>query len=200
MITIRQANVNDIGDIVETHIECFPDSYSSSIGKNLLSKYYLNYLINYPDLFLIALDNEKVVGFVMGYLCGTKNLANNFVKTHLFSLLVRSIARLLVFDKRVWRKIIRKKNDVLFVDEQFSLIDDSLKGDLLSICLLDKYRGNDVASSLEKMFCERVKVLGRCYCTLSMQATNERAKRFYEKCGYSIYKKTSEGIYYFKEL
>lgn len=59
--------------VTELHKECFPDYFLTSLGENLLEKYYLEYLIE-NDLFVLAYDTdtEQLAGFCVGYYQGSE--------------------------------------------------------------------------------------------------------------------------------
>ncbi|MEM1645058.1 MAG: ribosomal protein S18-alanine N-acetyltransferase [Ignisphaera sp.] len=59
-MNIRQANVENINEIYELEVMCFKDPYP----KNLL----FMLLTLYPELFLVAEINNKIVGYVSGIL------------------------------------------------------------------------------------------------------------------------------------
>ena len=72
--TIRAARESDMEVVCEVHAKCFPESFSTRLGKNLLTKYYLEFYREAPHLFLVCENDEgKMCGFVMGYVLGKTN-------------------------------------------------------------------------------------------------------------------------------
>ena len=130
MIEIEKANERMMLEIAKVHIKCFPNSFSSSLKANLISKYYLTFLNSYPDLFLVARDQERIVGFVMGYPVDKGNQANAFLKNNFFRFVCRLLIQLIKIDKRAWKKVLtfRKKQHV----ESVSSFD------------AEKYRGGEI--------------------------------------------------------
>lgn len=61
MVNIRQATLDDLEQIAKVHFQCFPDSFSTYLGKGrhgyLLQKFYQEYLDDAPELFLVAEDD-----------------------------------------------------------------------------------------------------------------------------------------------
>lgn len=93
---IRQATIQDLSAIAKVHSICFPDSYSSQLavyqnvigGGNLLISFYLEYLNDNPELFLVADDEEKgIVGFCMGYYMDKDDQMQNFMRRNRISVL-----------------------------------------------------------------------------------------------------------------
>ena len=64
---IRQATTQDLPAIVHVHRVCFANSYSSQLsyyqsvigGGDLLISFYLEYMKDNPELFVVADDEEK---------------------------------------------------------------------------------------------------------------------------------------------
>ena len=199
-VSICKAQQSDIAKVVDVHLACFKDSFSSSLGKKILSSYYESYLKHSSDLFLVAKFDEKIVGFVVGYCCENKQAFAEFKKKNLIRIILRVICRLLIFDKRVYRKIFRKPGETTVLLPSFCTIERNKMGDLLSICVLPEYRKNNIASNLENEFNKSLLTLNRKYCVLSCLVSNDGGNRFYEKLCYSVYRKNKLNNYYVREL
>lgn len=85
---IRQATTQDLPAIVHVHRVCFANSYSSQLsyyqsvigGGDLLISFYLEYMKDNPELFVVADDEEKgIVGFCMGYYMDKDDQMQNFL-------------------------------------------------------------------------------------------------------------------------
>lgn len=197
---IYKAQPEDIAKVVDIHLTCFKDSFSSSLGRRLLSDYYKSYLKHSPDLFLIAKYNDEIAGFVVGYRCENKEAFLEFKKRNRFKIILRVLLRLVVFDKRVFKKIFTKTGNETIILPALNLIEKKEKGDLLSICVLPEYRKNKIATDLEKEFNNILLSDNRKYCILSSLDSNNIANRFYGKLGYILYKKNNQNNYYIKEI
>lgn len=193
-VVIRRAHTDDFKDIVQTHIQCFPNSFSTSLGRysDLLEKYYLEFYSISPELFLVAVDEQnEISGFCMGYYYEDKGVAaTNFKKNNRMSILLCTIKLLLCFDKATWKKIsslVKKKGE----SEEYNVIQnmtDEEMGDLLSICVKERLRGTGTADKLIHSFEKVLSENGRKYCRLSVKKDNARGIHFYEKNGYIPYK------------
>ena len=199
MIIYREAKESDLDLIAKIHQKCFPNSFSSSIGYNLLKKMYHLYLENNPTLFIVA-ESETIIGFVNGYRCDEPNITKEFIKKHRISLIFVIIFRLLTFDKRVYKKIFSKKNKIVNTNDEFKKIPKNNRVDLLSICVLKEFRGSGVAVKLEESFIDNVKKLNRHFVFLCAETSNERGNSFYKKIGYSSAATLDHSIVYAKKI
>lgn len=81
MVNIRQATSEDLKQVADVHFRCFPDSFSTQLGKgqqgSLQQKFYQEYLKDVPELFFVAEDEtlpppRKNCWFLHGILLGEK--------------------------------------------------------------------------------------------------------------------------------
>ena len=185
-VKICKAKALDIEKVVSIHLSCFRNSFSSALGKKILSNYYRSYLDNSPDLFLVARCDDSVVGFVTGYCCDDKEAFNSFKKRNRIRIYLRVFLHFCLFDKRVFKKIFCKPGKETVLLPQLDEVRKNKKGDLLSICVLPEYRKNNIATDLEKEFTKELLTKNRDYCILSCLANNFIANNFYEKLGYIL--------------
>lgn len=187
---IRQATENDLDQIAIVHKACFPDSFSTKLGR--LQNFYEEYMITSPELFLVAVDNqEKIVGFCMGYYMEGSNLMKNFLKKNLLPLSLRMVGLLITGNKAAWKKIgskFSKQGQFEITDKQFSVFTQEKIGDLLSICVLPECRGNGMANELIEEYVRVLEIHGRKLCLLTVAIDNGRGVHFYKKHGFIPYK------------
>lgn len=149
-----------------------------------------------PELFLVAVDEkDNVVGYSMGYYCELNNYQNKFLKHNFLRIVVRMIFLLLSCNATAWKKALSffsKKAEVEIRDEPYVQISNTLKGDLLSICLIPEKRGTGLSIELIEAFEATLKVSGRKYVQLTVEPDNQRAVRFYNKMEYKLYKIVSD--------
>ena len=201
---IRLAKKEDLMQVAQVHIECFPNSFSSCLGVKLLSKFYFEYLCQNPTLFLV-LDDTGIQGFCVGYLCDDINLTKRFIKKNFFHFLIRCFFLGISLNRVFWRKIKtflskkKQKNEIVLA-KQFDVYCEVDKGDLLSICLKQSYRGKGFATKLMISFLNTLSSIPRQCCVLSVDSTNDRGIRFYEKNGFVLYKQRTDCLIYAKNL
>ncbi len=201
--TIRAAQEQDLGTVCDVHAECFPDSFSTRLGKKLLTKYYLEFYKEAPHLFLVCENDEgKMVGFVMGYVLGKTNAISNFMKNNRLAMGMKVLGLLLRFDKLAWGKVkktlSRKKAPA--EEQTASPIDKTGEGDLLSICVTKEMRGTGAAVEMVNRYNEVLLEHGHKVCYLTCETSNPRGLAFYKKLGYDIAEQTKDKICFRKDL
>ena len=140
-MTIRQATYDDLGEIAKVHAQCFPRHLSTRIGASndchLLSRFYKEFIDDSPELFVVATDdNNKIVGFCMGYYFTNANQQSNYIRHNRTRILTRITWLLLKGDRLAWKKLLLrfKKPHYVVLNHSIDAVPISEKGDLLSIC------------------------------------------------------------------
>lgn len=212
---IRRATIDDLPTVAIVHAACFPDSYSTQLSKwhafnqnNLLVLFYREFIIDNPELFIVAEDEKKgIVGFCMGYYLDKDDQSNNFMRKYRWRILSKTFLLLLVGNQQTWRKIMSRLkhkpvvSDWTIVNDKFESIKNSERGDLLSVCVLPDYRGKGYAQGMMDLYLANMKATGRKLCLLSVKKDNDRAKRYYERNNFELYRtRGEEGLTYIKLL
>lgn len=203
-ILIRSAVESDLFSIADTHRKCFKGFLISSLGVKLVQRYYKVFLHEAPELFFVAEDTQgSLVGFVMGYFPNSTAL-KKFEKENFLALAFRIGLLCIFFNKNAWESGInrlRSWSNTLSGQKKTSKTEPENKyADLLSICVIDKYRGSGVSMQLVTQF--ELVLKGRnynCY-TLSTGTENIRAKHFYLKSGMKIISETQDEIKFIKNI
>ena len=176
MITYRIAKQDDVPSIVQVHLECFPDSMWAFLGGNLISNFYREYITE-QNLFIVAINGENIIGFCMGYERPTQ-ARSRFMKKNRWNLIKRVSVGLLSFNHLVYQKVFDAMRTKIKVTRQ-----PTAKGDLLSICVLQDYRGQGIAQELTHQFESLLSKRGISEYTLSVHSNNHRAISFYKRIG-----------------
>ena len=194
-MTVRNAAPEDLDGIAKVHAACFPDSFSTHLGRahgfRLLKKFYSLYLKSVPELFLVAENGDgKMIGLCMGYYCEDNTYMKRYLKENFFAVSFRMFLLLLCGDRTAWRKIrsVFEKNETKLITEEFEYITDDRRGDLLSVCVVVEERGKGTAQALMDEYLRILKANGRELCLLTVEKENARGKKFYEKNGFVPYK------------
>ncbi len=202
---IRHATKEDLPQIAKLHFECFPDSFSTVLGKGekgrLLENYYCEYLSSVPELFLVSEnENKEINGLCMGYYCEKNNCLKMYLKHNLFGIAFRMMCLLLSGNKVAWNKVTGKgqKSILVILDEKIKEYSAIQQGDLLSICVKSESRGSNIATDLVKEFVSVLQKNNRQLCVLSVMNGNARGINFYKKMGFSCYMKTNVSSYMYK--
>ena len=213
---IRQATLDDIPAIARVHYVCFPNSYSSQLsllksaigGGNLLETFYMEYMNDNPEIFVVADDKDRgIAGFCMGYYMDKDDQMQNFLHKNRLYIVWKTFLLLLMGNKLTWNKLLSRLrhkpnvSDWSIVNDKYEYIQDNERGDLLSVCVLPEFRGKGYAQEMMDYFLGSMKQHGRKLCLLSVDKDNVRARRYYERNGFEIYRKNGEtGLTYMKLL
>ena len=205
MITYRNATNDDLNEIAKLHKLCFKEYFLTSLGVNLLGKYYKEYLNEGAPFVLAENDENEIIGFCMGYQDATTQAHKNFQSNNKIRLATRLFFLCCAFNKNAWIRVIAKIKSIF---RRAKHRKDPVKknnksntvGSLLSICLDSKYRGTDIAKTLVIKFEDELKAMGIEEYTLSVYSTNARARAFYEKTGFSFHCEEGDSIIYIKTL
>lgn len=199
-VIFREVQEKDLSKVVSVHRKCFSGYFLTTMGATLLRKFYKEYYDEQKELFIVAEDNDSIVGFVMGYLTGSTARAS-FERKNRSALLINVIGRCILLDKEA---IIRLRNRIrVLFKKQTSASNqpnDAREASLLSICMLPDYQGGKRAETLVNLFENALQKMNKHIYALSVKNNNERGIRFYEKMGFAIQKKTNVSTTFIKEL
>ena len=193
MITCRDAVESDMKAVARLHEACFRGTFIASLGEALIADYYREFLQE-GGPFVLAFEDEKLVGLCMGYYAGS-GARNAFVSKNKGRLVRRLLALCLSLNKVA----IRKCFGYVFSRKKTAGAPRA-EADLLSICVLDEYRGKKVSRRLLEEFEQRVSAAGKKDVTLSVYKSNGRAIAFYKKMGYSVCEKGTDEYKMYKSL
>ena len=193
MITCRDAVESDMKAVARLHEACFRGTFIASLGEELIADYYLEFLQE-GGPFVLAFEDEKLVGLCMGYYAGS-GARNAFVSKNKGRLARRLMKLCLSFNKVA----IKKCFGYVFSRKKAASAPRA-EADLLSICVLDEYRGKKVSRRLLEEFEQRVSAAGKKDVTLSVYKSNGRAIAFYKKMGYSVCEKGTDEYKMYKSL
>ena len=212
---IRLATIDDLPSVAKVHAICFHSSYSTQLSKwhsfdqkNLLSLFYKEFLTDNPELFVVAEDeNNGIVGFCMGYYMDKDDQIQNFMRNNRVKILKKTILLMLAGNKQTWKKMISRfkhkpvVSDWTIINDKYEHILNNERGDLLSVCVLPEFRGKGYAQGMMDLYLSEMKKAGRKLCLLSVKQDNERARRYYERNGFELYRtRGKEGFTYMKLL
>lgn len=181
-IITRIATNKDLKNIVDVHKKCFPNSFTSLWPENLLAAYYKEYL-NEDKLFIVAENNDGLlIGFCMGYKIGT-TAQRNFFRKNTIQLFNTTTKLLLKFNSLAINSF---TSFVLSKLGKANVQSIAAQGDLLSICVVDGWKGTSCAAQMLQHFEQLLMERSIKNYTLYVHSNNERAIHFYKKCGLSV--------------
>ena len=147
MIKYRKATLKDMNEIANVHILTQPEYFTSTLGENLLTKFYTEFF-NEDSLFIVAVDDEKdlIVGFCMGHYFGSR-AEKNWEKKYKNEIIRRLFIKCLQFNKLAISRSFRRVKALLIKNKSGSR-GKKYFSHLLSLGVLKEYRGNHIGESL----------------------------------------------------
>lgn len=212
-VTITESRPEDISEVSKLHMSSFQGEFLHSFGDEFLNIYYENYLNNPDALLLVAKTQNKIIGFVAGAVNQDKMIQYLYRKKFFYIswlalkkfLLSDSFRRYVIKRKfhvgnalmsRFFPKM--KKQDVGSGKKNIEI--DQKTCSLLSIAVLDNYRGCGIALNLVSAFETAMKNKGVSKCELCVKRENSRAISFYKKAGWQKGYETRISINFKKKL
>lgn len=179
MIEFRFAKHTDLIQVAQIHKDQFTTHYLGQFSNSLLEIFYKN-LLDAGHIFIIAEENGKVLGFVLGgeWKKISESL-NLFIKKNLVRSLFESALR-----PKTWKKSLQKlislfRNKV----QDPNNLDNFESFTLLSIATSKDSQGKGIGTGLIAAFDKDINKITNRYF-ISVQDTNKRAIHFYKKMGF----------------
>ena len=198
MIIFKDATENDMASVAKLHVDCFQGTFIASLGLKLIENYYREYLKE-KSPFVLAYEDNSLIGFCMGYYDGSK-ARESFMAQNKKQLILRLIELCLSFNRlalsKCWYYVFPPKMPKKEKDKK----PVKAEADLLSICVKEIYRGLGISKSLVHEFEKKLIENEKKDVTLSVYMTNDRAIGFYKKMGYSIVDETVDEYKMYKQL
>jgi ribosomal protein S18 acetylase RimI-like enzyme len=205
MVVIK-ARPEDISDITRIHMLSFQNYFLSSFGKEFLNIYYKSYKCNSGNILLVA----KFQGQTIGFVAGTTNpelLYQELFRRNFFSV-VKIVCKRFLISRQFRKGVFRRRSFILkAVNAKFRRSDlrnksnvsiEHKEGKLLSIAVIEDFRGEGVALNLIREFEREMEEKGVVVCTLTVKPENFRGIGFYKKAEWQIVHETKESIKFLK--
>lgn len=177
---IRDAKIEDLNKIVKVHMRAFPGFFMTKLGKKFLWEYYFT-VLSYPyHIFLVALNDESIIGFVAGFLNPSKFYS--FLKKRKLKVglaitleILRNpflIFRVIQNYKRVNSNILENKDKVV---------------ELASIAVDPDFEGRGIGKRLVNEFLKVSSFIGGEIVILTTDAeNNDKVNHFYKSLGFEL--------------
>ena len=181
MTIIRNASVADLDDVTRLHMVAFPSFFLTLMGNRFLRELYLGFINISNGIFFVAVDDDKVVGFIAGTNSPSVFFSEMRRKRGAFFLLnaVPAIVRHPI--------IVIKKLFLAFSyhgDKPLTLKNSAL---LSSLGVNPEVMGKGIGYQLLMKFESDAISRGAKFIYLTTDAVgNDNVKAFYSKCGYSV--------------
>lgn len=182
---IRQMQLSDIPEIAMLHREIFPNSRSTRLGWRYLRKMYRWFLEQNPRLCLVAEQEGRIVGYVVGALAGYgRRIFRYAIMEVIFGLLVHPP---MWFKKETFslsRSYLKAFSPVRVHGQNQPVKEISIS--LADIGVAPSARGQGIGLRLVRKFEDAAGKLGAAQLTLSVDMDNLAARITYERCGWYV--------------
>ena len=174
-------SASEVAEVAEAHLRCLPASGLSRLGPSVLGPLYATIRAHRSGLLFAAVDDGRVVGFVSGA-TNLKALQRAFLRRHCLRVGWALVPRL--FSARMVRRVMetalypfRKGGDGAPSPAALP------SAELMSIAVLEAWRGEGVAPELYRRLAEAFRARGEPAFRIVVGESLSRAQRFYEKMG-----------------
>jgi ribosomal protein S18 acetylase RimI-like enzyme len=173
----------ELKEVAKLHLGCLKTGFLSSLGEGFLFLLYKTIAFNASGILIIAKDGQKVVGFVSGTV-NLKQIYKVFIRKYFWLLPVILIKKL-----TSWQTL-NKIKDLIFYPLKQSHSQKNTKhnqavpqAELLSIAVLENYRGQQIAVELYQHLVAQFKLLAVAEFKIIVGGNLLQAQRFYDKMG-----------------
>lgn len=181
MITIYQANINDIPFIVKIHEDAFPGFFLTKLGPEFLQLYYTSVLEHEEGVLLVSKVNDKCVGLCAGTIMSS-GFNTKLIKANLFRYITVGL-KLLVFNPSSLLHLFKN------MSKENSIIgDDGNYAELLSIAVDPNVQRSGAGRAMLQELEDVVRESGGRKLSLTTDfENNEKAIGFYKSMGYELW-------------
>lgn len=203
---IASATHDAIKSIAELHRECFKGYFLTSLGNKFLEFYYATYLKNSEHTILVAKTNGRICGLVTGTISSEKLNRELFRKN--FWAIAKILAVKFIMERHFRCEIFKRTKFIKqalqakmrALAKEWKATSKNRNARLLSIAVLEEFRGKGISVDLIKKFEEEMKRKGVVSCGLSVKSGNLPAIGLYKKAGWKIEKQGETSISFTKRL
>jgi ribosomal protein S18 acetylase RimI-like enzyme len=169
-----------INRVVDIHIECFKDSFLTSLDRDVLSSMYNNYISSELGCAYVYIIHETILGFIVGTV-NPSVYYNQLLKKRGLRILWLTLKRV-IRNPKMLKEIVKRDFSGFFRPNESE--ESYRRASLDSIAVKPEYWGAGIAQKLTEAFLNDLKERCVSEVHLGVAAANLRAKRFYEKMGF----------------
>lgn len=178
---IIKCSLDSSNQIVNIHLQAFPEFFLTSLGKRFLKTYYKSVIADQTGISLgLINDKNEFVGFSVGTNI-SKGFHKRLVKKNILPFLVQGLIILFINPKSILRLI---KN----FDKGNNKDDDGNYAELLSIAVSPEAKGAGIGKEMIAQFEAEAKAKGCIKVALTTDYfNNDDVIAFYKKSGYEVF-------------
>lgn len=175
---IRLAKIEEAKEIANIHMDELATGFLSSLGLSFLSLFYKSIILSPFGFAIVAIDNDRVIGFISGTM-DIKKFYKFFIKKYFVSFF--SILAVKLFKPSVFKGFL----ELLFYPEKIKS-PDIPASELLTIAVLSDYHGKGIAQNLLCEFANEMEKRGVNCFKVVVGESLKRAIKFYENAGFKF--------------
>jgi ribosomal protein S18 acetylase RimI-like enzyme len=176
---VEKMTESTIKGAVDLHIECFKDSFLTSLDRDVLTGMYENYVSSELGRAYVYIENGEVIGLVAGAV-NPSVYYNQLLRKRGVRFLWLTLKR--VFEEpRILITIAQRNFGGFFRPDESKKAYSRANLDVIGV--KKEYRGTGVAQQLAEAFFNELMENGVSEVHLGVSPENMAAKRFYEKMG-----------------
>lgn len=166
-------------EISEIHIKTFQGFFLTFLGKGFLKTYYKNVCKHENSNIIVALDEDRIVGF-LAYSYDVSGMYKFFIKKDILS-----------FGWYAFLAFLKKPSIIKRLLSAFNKSDESKSEDnyieIMSIGVLPEYKGKGIGKGLLAKFFDIIKDTDAKFIMLETDAKeNDAVNSFYTRNGFSL--------------
>jgi len=171
----------DIEAVVHLHVQAFPKFFLTSMGKPFLRLLYMGFITQPNGLFLVAENAGTVIGFAVGT-ADPSGFFRRLLRRQGFRFACAATSGLLRYPLLATRKCL---GALFYRGETPNGIPDAAL--LSSLAVSPSTQSKGIGQALVRAFADEARKCGcqSVYLTTD-EANNEKANRFYAKCGFQL--------------
>ena len=192
---IRNMQVIDVPKVVTVHIDAFPDSFLTNLGRKVLTIIYKEFAQN--GFAYVFVEEEENAGFLAGTFLSAKKFYRHLLRRYPFQLslyLIEAVIR----HPPLFMLLIKQANRIFinggkpsgknyFINGYQGILDSNKKvAHILTVAVSPNYRRLGIATKLWTYVLQNLPPLNIDAIMCSVLAENEPANSLYIKKGYKI--------------
>jgi ribosomal protein S18 acetylase RimI-like enzyme len=181
VISVEAATEGDLRKIIAIHKAAFPEFFLTMLGDRFLYELYLGFLKGTGSILLVASQNGKQVGFVVGT-TEPHGFFKRLLISRWYAFVFAGFPRILRHTLQIMRRFAAA---ITYRGEKPEGLEKAAL--LSSIGILPQYSGRGVGRTLVDRFCQEAFSRGAKHVyLLTDRFNNEAANHFYVKCGFLL--------------
>ena len=195
-------NNSHLDKVTELHLWAFKDHLNILLGKRYIRSFLSWFIKTDGSVNVVGIDdNENVSGYIVGASWGyQKNMNKDLLVIASVEMLKRPW---IFFHKKILQSLWLRSKTMLGLNKFIETTREKYSGKIISLVGIGVSKeavGKGIAPAMMDKFIELARQKGYDYARLSVYKTNDRARKFYEKMGWTPEESNTAVMGYYKKL